>query len=171
LENNNPFILLRKALHTPRDRFFKYRILQGDIFCNERMNRFGMTNSPNCTFCGLSNSYVIENIDHLLWECPRTKGAWDYLNEICRRAYNKNYINYNTVVLGSTQPILVIETLIVKVLRLVMAIDRSAVITNDVIKNSIKQQFIIEKFVMKNQHQKFHDRWHRLEGLLSLGGN
>ncbi len=35
--NNNPFMLVRKALHTPRDKWFKYRILHGDIFCMKRI--------------------------------------------------------------------------------------------------------------------------------------
>lgn len=32
ITNEQPFKLLRKSLRTPRDRFFNYRILQGDIF-------------------------------------------------------------------------------------------------------------------------------------------
>jgi len=45
---HNRFVLIRKAIHAPRDRFFKYRTLHGDIFCNERMFRFRMVASPMC---------------------------------------------------------------------------------------------------------------------------
>ena len=160
----NPFLLIRKFIHTPRDKFFKYRILQGDIFCNERMFRFRMTESPNCTFC--SHTVEVETIKHLLWDCPRSQQVWNYVNSVVRLAYNINYINYNTVVVGSENPIPVVESIIVTALKLILVIDRSLLVSRNEVRNRIKHQFILEQNAMRNKEQAFIKRWSRLERYL-----
>jgi hypothetical protein len=50
-ERDNPYLIIRKSLHSTRDKFYKFRILNGDIFCNSRMHRFGMVESPFCLTC------------------------------------------------------------------------------------------------------------------------
>ena len=163
---HNPFVLIRKAIHAPRDKFFKYRILHGDIFCNERMFRFKMVDSPFCPFC-VGGS--IETIKHLLWECPRSGFVWDTFSTIINRSYNLDYINYTTVVLGSQNPILVIESLILALLKLIVTKDRTNVITTEMIHSQIKTQFILEKNLMRKVHGKFRKRWERLGECLVLG--
>ncbi len=80
IDDHNPFITVRKALIAPRDRFFKYRILHGDVFCNSRMFKFKMVNSPLCNYCVTE----IDTIKHVLWDCPRSSRAWEYLREQTR---------------------------------------------------------------------------------------
>jgi len=162
----NPFKLLRKVLHAPRDRFLKKEILQGDIFCNERMARFRMIDSPLCTFCGDNNR--VETIKHLVWDCPRSRGPWEFLKGICIQAYNRNYINYNSVVLGSDRPIDVMEQIIVLVLKIILKKNREDRIENDTIKNVIKNQYIVERMAMQKQQHKFNRRWASLGRILSL---
>jgi hypothetical protein len=48
----NPFVKIRKCIQRPRARIFKYRILQGDIFCKKRMFNFKMVANPYCDTCG-----------------------------------------------------------------------------------------------------------------------
>ncbi len=164
LPNHNPFLLIRKAIHAPRDKFFKYRILHGDIFCNERMFRFGMTNTPLCSFCVGGQS--VETIRHLLWDCPRSKSVWRVMSELVNRYYNQNYINYNSIVLGSKDPIMLIEALILSLLKLIVIKDRTNVITVEMINSQIKMQYILEKYAMRNNIAKFNKRWEKLKNLI-----
>jgi hypothetical protein len=46
------------------------RLLQGDVYCAERMVRFGMIQNDSCRRC-----FGTETIHHLLSECPYTKAV------------------------------------------------------------------------------------------------
>ena len=166
LVNNNPFTINRKANHFPRDRFFKYRILQGDIFCNERCFRFKMVESPFCTFCAGSNQ--IETIKHVLWDCPRASFVWNCFSNTITRAYNLNYISYTSIVVGSEQPILIIETLITSLLKLILTKDRTHLITKEMIDNQIRLQYILEQHSMRDKRAKFDKRWEKIKETMSL---
>ena len=101
---HNPFTQLRKFIKVPRDRFFKYRILHGDVFCNERRFRFRMSDSPLCEFCG-----EVETVKHLVWSCQRSQECWDFLNLLTSTQGRGNYATYEAVVLGSDNPVPVLE--------------------------------------------------------------
>jgi len=163
-EDINPFLHCRKVLHLPSDRFFKYRILQGDIFCNVRMYKFKMVNSPLCSFCGREE----ETIKHLMWDCTRSKNVWDHLNQICRRAYNVEYVNYHTVLIGHNTPIYLMDVIIVKLLRLIFSIDRSTAISVETIDNTVRTQYKLEKWTMRKCKNKFIKRWQNLNGIFHL---
>jgi hypothetical protein len=158
LNENNPFLLTRKAIFTPRDKFFKYRILQGDIFCNKRLHKFKMSPTPYCNYC-LSE---VETIKHLIWDCPRSNEAWQTFNSITMQYYNINYATYNNIVLGPPNPILVLEALVLEVLKIIIKKDRVDQISDDTVKNHIKIYYKIEKIAMKGKKEKFESRWHKL---------
>jgi len=166
INNTNPFLLIRKFLHSPRDRFFKYRILQGDIFCNERMFKFKMVNSPTCTFC--SNLNQTESIKHLIWDCPRSQRLWSFLDSVIYQAFNVRYINYEAIIVGSENVIPVVEPLIVTTLKLIFSKDRSNIITVEELKSKLRIHFIIERnmFSNKNKLNKFWARWAKLKPVL-----
>jgi hypothetical protein len=160
---NNPFSMVRKHFHMPRDRFFKYRILQGDIFCNSRMYKFKIVESKNCNYC--TNSQVVESVKHLIWDCPRSQALWSFLDSLISSTYNVNYLCYETVVLGSDNPIPLVENLILIALKLIMSKDRSKIIEIEQFRNKIKSFFMLEKSAYKNDN-KFQKRWCKLEGSL-----
>jgi len=160
--NHNPFLNIRKYIKTPRDRFFKYRILQGDIFCNERLFRFRMTDSSMCSFC----THTIEDIKHVLWECPRSTLVWSYIDRLIFQAYHRNYITYNVIVVGSDNPIPLAECIITIALKLILTKDRSAMITTNEIKSKIKAQYIIEQMANSTKKVRFTQRWSKLETIL-----
>ena len=130
---HNPFILIRSALHAPRDKFYKYRVLHGDIFFNSCMFKFKMVNSPNCSIC----TDTVETVKHLLWDCPRSARIWSYLNNTTRVILGREYINYNVIVLGNPNPIMAMETMIVWALKIITSIDRSQMVESE----SIFQKF------------------------------
>jgi len=139
----NPFMIIRKCIVPPRDRFFKYRILQGDIFCKERMFRFRMVDSPLCDFCG--NRQVVETIKHMIWDCPRVAILWDHLKRITREAYNVDCVKYETIILGLEQGIPLVESLILIILKLIMVKNRSEIVIMDLVKSRIKTLFFMKK--------------------------
>jgi len=153
--NNNPFMLVRKALHTPRDKWFKYRILHGDIFCMKRMFKFKMVDTPHCSFCNIE----IESIKHLIWDCPRSRQTWTCVNEWLGDTVGREYFTYETIVLGNENPINCLETIIVWVLRLVMSYERNEQVTTDQIKNQINTLYIYEKKMYEANPDKFEKRW------------
>ena len=164
VNNGNPFTIIRKSIHMPRDKFFKYRILQGDVFCNERLFRFKLAISPNCDFC--SNITEVETIKHTLWDCPRSQRVWNLLKQLVTPAYGVDYFNYETVILGAANYIPLVESLILLGLKLILVKDRTAIISNEEIISRIKMQFIIEKVAMRNSVRAFNKRWSKLETIL-----
>lgn len=158
---HNPYLILRKAIRTPRDRFFKYRILHGDIFCNERNYKFKMATNPYCEFCG--NQNIIESVRHCLWECSRAKNVWNHLNVIISESYGiGNYITYDTIVMGGNSPIMLVEYIILIALKLILKKDRSHEITSNMLCNEIKLHHKLEKILMRDKPQTFDKRWKKL---------
>ncbi len=161
-EDNNPFLLVRRALHAPRDKSYKYRILQGDIFCNKRMHKFKMVDSPNCGEC----PDQIESIKHVLWECPRAVRAWSYLNSITRNWLSREYVNYETIILGNKDPNMAMETIITWILKLLLAKNRDH-ISQSQIDAKLKSLFFNEKSAFRLKTNKLRARWGPLLGMFS----
>ncbi len=161
-DDKNPFLLLRKALHSTRDKFYKYRLLNGDIFCNSRMFKFKMVESQNCVLCDNS----VETIKHLIWDCQRSKNVWDYLNNLLRPVVGQNYIRYDTIFLGGDDPIYAIETFIIWMLKKIISIDRTQLITNDFILAQLCRLLEFEKITFGYDSGKFKARWRGVDRII-----
>jgi exonuclease III len=161
-DNLTPFRVIRKNIKVPRDKFFKYRILMGDVFCKSRMFKFKMVNSALCDFC--NNQHIVEDIKHMLWDCPRAQILWVYLKNLIGQSYGVDYISYKTIVVGQEATISVVETLIILTLKLIMVKERSTEVTVEQLENKIKAQYFIEKCSLKQQN--FQNRWGSMEQLL-----
>ena len=155
---HNPFLLVRQAMHAPRDRFYKYRILHGDVFCKSRMFKFKMVDSPHCSFC----PNEIETVKHVIWDCPRSTRAWEYLESQTREALGREYLSYNTIILGNPEPNMAMETMITWTLKLIMAINREELINNEVIANKFSTLFYYEKKAFGLNSKKMKSRWGNL---------
>jgi exonuclease III len=150
----NPYVISRNSLFAPRDRFYKYRILHGDIFCNSRMYKFKMVESPNCDNC----PGTIETIKHVLWDCPRAAGAWYFLNAETREWLGQNYITYESVILGNPDVNAAMETIITWVTKLILTKNRDF-ISNEQIKAKFKTLFYYEKQLFGINSKKMRSRW------------
>jgi hypothetical protein len=122
-----------------------------------------MVPSPLCNFC----NNVVENIKHLIWDCPRSREAWQSFNLLTRRCYNINYVNYESIILGSPNPILLLEAIVVEILKIILKKDRNERITEDVIKNLIRMYYKIERIAMRKDIIKFEARWQNFEQALN----
>ena len=56
-------------------REFQYKVLNCIVFTNEKLVRFGITQSPLCTFCQEEN----ESIQHLLFSCKESREFWKHV--------------------------------------------------------------------------------------------
>ena len=53
----------------------KYKVLNRIVFTNEKLFRFGITQSPLCTFCQKED----ESIEHLLFSCKESCEFWKHV--------------------------------------------------------------------------------------------
>jgi hypothetical protein len=153
-ENHNPFLLFRKALHAPKDRSYKYRILHGDIFCNSRMYKFKMVESPYCSSC----PDHIETIKHVLWDCPRAKNTWEHLNSSTRDWLGCDYVSYDTVIRGNTNPNMAMETMITWLSKLILGINRDHISLSQ-IENKWKTLLFYERSAFGRNSKIMKSRW------------
>ena len=56
---------------------FQYRMLHRAIVTNVQMHRWGMIDSPSCTFC----HGEVESYFHLFFDCEKVRPVWDCLKE------------------------------------------------------------------------------------------
>ena len=165
--HHNPFVNARKSLKAPRDRFFKYRLLHGDVFCNSRMFKFKMVETPNCSFC----LDEVETVKHLVWDCPRSVGTWKYINDLTRPILGLDYINYKSIILSAEKPLPAMEVIIVWVLRMIMAIERVQQIQHETILLQIKTLFYYEQKCYGTRSKQMAKRWGKLIDLFNIESN
>jgi hypothetical protein len=74
-------ITLRKIamLKNTRQKNIYLRVYNNDIFSKEKLHKFGIVDSPNCSRCG-----EIETKVHLIFECPQVRQIWNKISNIVR---------------------------------------------------------------------------------------
>ena len=122
------------------------------------MFKFMMVDSPHCSFC----PNEIETVKHVIWDCPRSTRAWEYLESQTREALGREYLSYNTIILGNPEPNMAMETMITWTLKLIMAINREELINNEVIANKFSTLFYYEKKAFGLNSKKMKSRWGNL---------
>ena len=53
-------------------REFQYKVLNNIVLTNERLFKWGLSDSPLCTFCR-----VVESFEHIFFYCNVTKAFWE----------------------------------------------------------------------------------------------
>jgi len=152
----NPFISARISNFSTSQKIFKFRLLHGDIFCNERMFKFKMVNSPNCNRCG-----QIESIKHVVWDCARAKRVWQWFNELLSNLNYTNRVDLQSIFLGfyPTKPVL--ESIITKLTQTLLGIERTADIQVEIMSKTVLN-FInlnIGGSIERNNFDKNFNEW------------
>lgn len=70
-------LTIRKELPSVKHKNLALRILNGDIFTMDRLNRFGLVETSNCVRC-----LDRETAQHLLLDCPYVKTVWSELRAL-----------------------------------------------------------------------------------------
>ena len=79
-DNNSDIVINWKKLYSlpfrttldSKLREFQYKILNNIVFTNDKLFRFGLSHSPNCTFCNEEP----ESLEHLLLRCKVSSEFW-----------------------------------------------------------------------------------------------
>lgn len=74
---SNPFMQARKIKH-PKERMRHYMALMKKTYTNEKLHRLKIIDSNKCHTC----VDQVENLDHILNECPRAEKGWKIYEEI-----------------------------------------------------------------------------------------
>ena len=74
------------------------RIAHGEVYTQEKLHRFGLTESPLCPRCGM-----IEDLQHKFIECQYVKKIWDKVADLTAGLTTDNLRieNRSKVILGS----------------------------------------------------------------------
>ena len=67
-----------RRLTSTRHKNVLLRVAHGDVFSNERLFRFGLTDSPNCSNCNEQS----ESPEHRVLTCPTARRAWELLDAV-----------------------------------------------------------------------------------------
>ena len=70
--------LQMRKLTSTRHKNVPLRVAHGDVFSNERLHRFGLRDSPNCSNCNEVNESPL----HRVMMCPSARKAWKLLEEL-----------------------------------------------------------------------------------------
>jgi hypothetical protein len=78
---SNAFFLARKMTISTAIGRFKFRLLHKDIFSKSRLHKIKIADNNFCNHCSQFTE-VIEDINHLLWECLGSTETWNNLQLI-----------------------------------------------------------------------------------------
>ena len=117
----NPFVVNKRVNRSVNlFIYFKYRLLQGDIYTKERMLRFKMVNNNLCDHCGR-----VEDEIHLLWECARAKKVWEFIQRLLDILEPGLVMEFQSIFIEFSPTKPVVESLITMTTRQIMNRDRS----------------------------------------------
>jgi hypothetical protein len=159
------FPKLYKTVKDPKLRAMRYRLLHGDIFCRERMSRFGMSDSPACERCG-----EIETVRHQFYECCSALNGWQIYNKIMEEIglSDCKVESYMDALLPNTYGNEASESLKTLVLKMHFQICRPTVINKTMILATLKRQAGFEKMlILRNSPYKYDQSiWKEVEHYL-----
>jgi hypothetical protein len=133
------------------------RLLNGDIFCNERLKRFKFKESDLCEKCN-----EIETSKHLIYECPTIHQTWINLSKILSK-YNINFEPsiYNILNVGDHCTDIATMTIVAEILNITIQKHRPPTLGEDSITMIINRLVKFEQFSARNQNswKKFNKFW------------
>jgi hypothetical protein len=166
IDNESTFSQLYNKIKDPKLRAIRYKILQGDVFCKERMHRFGMSENNLCERCG-----DIETKSHQLHDCQFAKSMWEHYNKIIRylKIENASVLSIEQAILPEKHGNIVSETLKSIILKANIQIERPKHNVEKIINSLFLSQAKIEALTyirMKSRCSKILSTWTKLQLLL-----
>jgi hypothetical protein len=165
-QNEQIFKTLYKNVKDPKLRAIRYRLLQGDIFCKERMHRFNMSESHECERCG-----EVETIKHQFYECDSAFNCWRRYNSIIEELGwgDCRIENYEDIVLPNMYGNEVSETLKSLIVKMHLQISRPLIVNRAMILAALKKQANMELVLLrKNAPHKYQkSKWKKVHQFLN----
>ena len=152
----------RNNCKNPKLRNIYFRLTHNDFYTKERMKRFKMINSEECSRCGYK-----ENLEHLMWGCHQSRRIWSYYNELMTNTKNpsEKMLQYKDIF---TTPQKSSITLIkIRIIQELIQIERPTNWSRETFNDKIKEIVRIEKynFTVRKEETKFNIKWGNIENL------
>jgi exonuclease III len=151
----------RNNCKNPKLRNIYFRLTHNDFYTKEKMKRFKMTNSDECSRCGNK-----ENLEHLIWECFQAQGIWSLYNELMTKIGKMTEkITYYKDVFSTPQD--ATTTLIkIRIIQELIQIERPSNWNKVIFNDKIKEIVRLEKYSYsaRKEDSKFAILWGIIEG-------
>ena len=156
------YSLLYESTKETKLRAFQQKILHNILPTNTFLYKCNLVASPNCTFCLIQR----ETIDHLLWECKKSKTIWLQLAAWLKN--NNVFYEFNEIntLLGDCSAQNMIEhiKLITKEYIYAAKIKEEDLSLQRLLQR-IKMKYQIESYYTKNQ-EKMNEKWKKIQNAL-----
>lgn len=157
--DGNPFVVAKKYNISVALYYFKYRLLQGDIYTKVRMKKFKMTLDENCDYCGRT-----EDEKHMLWECERVKNIWRVAQEVFQEYSTGCVINFGSLFVGFSPTDGVLESVLTKITRLIVTRERQEPIAMARVKAEVLSHCDQNIHVLRNRGRNI-DNWTKFKNI------
>jgi len=159
--NEENIIKVRKNCKNAKLRNIYFRLIHNDFFTQEKMKRFGMTDSDKCPRCG-----KVENLRHLIWDCTHSSNIWNLYNVMLRGVYPNSidFVHtYESIFAACETPSTNVIKL--KVIQEMIQIDRPKNWNSNKLTQIIRDLISIEKYNSKklNIETKYRMKWDKYE--------
>jgi exonuclease III/uncharacterized protein YlzI (FlbEa/FlbD family) len=166
--SSNPFLLARKMTISTAIRAFKFRLLHKDIFSKSRLHKIKIADNNLCDHCSQFTE-VIEDINHLLWECPGSRETWNNLQVILSNLNVDYQISLKSIILGIENAPPSVELIVTVIARLLARKCRPKSLSRNTIESEILNIMKIEHCIAKRKGKLdfFNKKWKAFEHLKS----
>ena len=166
--SSNPFLLARKMTISTAIRAFKFRLLHKDIFSKSRLHKIKIADNNLCDHCS-QHTEVIEDVNHLLWECPGSRDTWNNLQLILTNLNIDYQISLKSIILGIQNAPPSVELIVTVIARLLARKCRPKSLTRNAIESEIHNIMKVEQYIAKRKGKLdfFDKKWNIFEQLKS----
>jgi hypothetical protein len=154
-------VTVRQRCKNTKLRSIYFRLIHNDFFTHKKMKRFNMTESDKCPRCD-----EIEDMRHLIWECPKVKQIWELYNQVMESINGVKVTNYEDVfVPGESDAVCNVK---IKLIQELIQIERPKNWKIENFRNIIINMANIESYTasMKNQSNSNKIKWKQFRNLL-----
>ena len=143
-------------------RAFKFRLLHKDIFSKSRLHKIKIVDN-NCS----QFTDVIEDVNHLLWECPGSRETWNNLQQILSNLNIDYQISLKSM--GIQNVPTSVELVVTVIARLLARKCRPKSLSRNAIVSEIINIMKVEQYIAKRKDKLEFSckKWEFFEGLES----
>lgn len=161
LDWKNINTLARKTTIEPRLREIQYKIIHRYLPTNKLLKIYGIKETNYCTYCHIN----IETLEHLLWDCVRSKTLWVQFKEWWDEKINIPFptLTCETVLFGSflNLPGEIIYNHFLLLIKSYIFRNKETIFLFNNVLNTIKKTARMEKFIAENGNNliKYLEKW------------
>jgi hypothetical protein len=150
-------VRFRNQCKDAKSRNVFYRLINNDFFFAERMFKYGMTTTPNCSRCN-----EVETSNHLLFDCRFSKKMWSIYNEIIKNDFKSTFAITKKEDIFNFDTGMIENRLKIKLINELIQIERPTYWTKNKVTSILLEMKSIDKYsTLKNNLsiETFNKKW------------